>query len=141
GVLAVATVLAATPPGVVVSAAEASATGAAGPFQQQLLLGERGAEVGTVEVLVDPAWTGENRVEVSVWDLDGNLWEVPEVSAALYLEEEDLGPLPVELERTGPGSFTADAAAVPLPGDWELRLSVRTSDFERAAVVAEVPVA
>lgn len=140
GVLAVATVLAVTPPGVVVDAAEASAA-TAGPFQQQLLLGETGAEVGTVEVLVDPAWSGENRVEVTVWDLAGDPWDVPEVSASLSHDEEDLGPLPVDLARTGPGSYAADAAMVPLPGDWQLRLSVRTSDFERATVVIEIPIA
>jgi len=141
GVLAVAAVLAATPPGVVVSVAEASAASASGPFQQQLLLGEPGAEVGTVEVRLDPAWTGENRLEVTVWDLAGDPWDVPDVSASLTHVEEGLGPLPVTLERTGPGAYATDTATVPLPGTWELSLSVRTSDFDRTTAVAEVPVA
>jgi copper transport protein len=136
-VLAVASVLVATPPGAVVRAAEAAQAAPAGPVLAEAPFGVE----GTVQVLVDPAWVGANRLVVEVVDPDGASLDVPEVWASFELPEGDLGPLPVEFTRTGPGLFEAVApATIPVAGDWELVVVVRTSEIDTAAVRFAVPV-
>ena len=48
------------------------------------------------------------------------------MTAALPVEQ--IGPLPVGLNRTGTGVYTAQAAALPRPGTWELVLRVQMSE-------------
>jgi copper transport protein len=136
-ILAVASVLVATPPGVVVSAAEALETAPAVPVLDEAPIGEE----GFVQVLVDPAWVGENRVVVEVVHLDLEPWDVPEVRASLVLPAGDLGPLPVELARTAEGVYeTAAGALIPIAGDWRLMVTVRTSEIDSTTVQIDVPV-
>jgi copper transport protein len=142
-VLAVASVLVATPPGVVVSAAEAIAVEAAapeptGPVAEEVVLEE---EELMVQVLVDPAGVGENLVSVAVTDLAFAPLDVPELRASFVLPEQDLGPLPVELTRTGPGEYEMPAAQLPAAGRWRLDLAVRTSEIDSHSVQVDVPVA
>jgi copper transport protein len=135
-VLAVASVLVATPPGVVVSEAEALETAPAVPVLAEAQINDE----GQVEVLVDPAWVGENRLVVEVVDLEGGPWDVPEVRTSFLLPEGDLGPLPVELTRTGPGVYEAEGMTLPVAGDWRLNVSVRTSEIDITTVQVDVPV-
>jgi copper transport protein len=140
-VLAVASVLVATPPGVVVTTAEAIAAAPpepTGPVAQEVVLEE---EELMVQVLVDPAGVGENLVSVAVTDLAFAPLDVPEVRASFVLPEQDLGPLPVELTRTGPGEYEMPAAQLPAAGQWRLDLAVRTSEIDSHSVQVDVPVA
>lgn len=161
-VLAVASVLVATPPGFVVIAGE-ELEASAGPVQEVAPLGED-SDAG-VRVLVDPAWVGENRVVVEVVEsvlLDADPVEpisspapgagplsqefmeialdVPEIRASFVLPEQGLGPLPVELTRTGPGTYQVDNAQLPAAGQWRLDITVRTSDIDSSTVQIPVPV-
>lgn len=135
-VLAVASVLVATPPGVVVSAAEALETARAVPVLAEAPINDE----GQVEVLVDPAWVGENRLVVEVVDLEGGVWDVPEVRASFVLPAGDLGPLPVELTRTDAGLYEVESMTLPVAGDWLLNLAVRTSEIDVTTVQVDVPV-
>lgn len=136
-VLAVASVLVATPPGAVVRAAEAAQAAPTGPVLDEAPFGAE----GTVQVLVDPAWVGANRVVVEVVDPDGASLDVPEVWGSFELPDSDLGSLQVEFTRIGPGAFEAAApAAIPVAGDWELVVVVRTTEVDTAAVRFDVPV-
>jgi copper transport protein len=143
-VLAVASVLVATPPGVVVSTADAVAAGVAaapeptGPVAEEVVLEE---EELMVQVLVDPAGVGENLVSVAVTDLAFAPLDVPEVRASFVLPEQDLGPLPVELTRTGPGEYEMPAAQLPAAGQWRLDLAVRTSEIDSHSVQMDIPIA
>ena len=136
GVLAVASVLVATPPGVVVTAAEALAAERPGAVLAEASMGTR----GTVAVLVDPATVGANRMVVEVFDADGDVWDVPEVRASFQLFDRGLGPLPVELVRTAPGVFESPSATVPVSGGWQLNVSVRTTEIDITTVQFDVPV-
>jgi copper transport protein len=146
-VLAIASVLVATPPGVVVSgragppggvaAGEAIAEAPAGPLVDDVVLEEDNL---IVQVLVDPAWVGENRVSVAVTDLAFGPLDVPEVRASFVLPDDDLGPLPVELTRTGPGEYEAVDAQLPSTGDWRLDVAVRTTEIDSRTVQVDVPV-
>lgn len=148
-VLAVASVLVATPPGVLARAAEAAPKPV---LAEEVVTGE-----GVVQVLVDPAWVGENRLVIELAeeppdiDLDdpasnpldlpvvGEPWEVEEVRAWLELPGSDLGTLPVELTETRTGSYEA-TAPIPAPGEWQLTVAVRTSEVDNHLVRFAVPV-
>jgi copper transport protein len=155
-VLAVASVLVATPPGVVVTAGEDIQAGA-GPVLESAPLDL--ADRTGVQVLVDPAWVGENRVVVEVVELvtvlgaatDGQTevpdyeefarpLDVPEVRGSFVLPGSDLGPLPVELTKTAPGVYQADNARLPTPGQWRLDITVRTTEIDSNTVQLPVPV-
>lgn len=151
-VLAVASVLVATPPGVVVSAAEVLAQDT-GPVLTGAPLSEDLDPPAGVSILVDPAWVGENRVVVEVVqqvpigsgspsasEVTLVAWDVPEVRGSFVLPGSDLGPLPVELTRTSAGVYQALDTQLPIAGDWRLDLAVRTSEIDSYTVQLEVPV-
>jgi copper transport protein len=106
------------------------AAGPAGPYLDSLAL----PDDGDVQVWVDPARTGNNQIVLNVRDRSGVNRNVPEVQAQLRLPEVDLGPLPVSLDKTGPGQFVADDVVVPVAGAWTLDLQVRTTEFDEVAV-------
>jgi copper transport protein len=158
-VLALASVLVATPPGVVVTAAEAIAA-SPGPVLDGAPLDQSDPTTG-VQILVDPALVGENRVVIEVVRRVGTLgppdnpneedappvretvtvpWDVPEVRASFRLPGSDLGPLPVELTKIAPGVYQADNAQLPTAGDWQLELAVRTSEIDSHRVQIAVPI-
>lgn len=107
-----------------------AAAAPAGPYLDSLAL----PDSGDVQVWVDPARTGNNQIVLNVRDQNGINRNVPEVEAQLRLPEVDLGPLPVPLDRTGPGQYVADEVLVPVAGTWTLDLQVRTTEFEQVAV-------
>jgi copper transport protein len=127
GVLALTAVLVSTPP--------ARAT-YADPFDATVPLATGGSAV----VAVAPARAGANTVEVSVRDAQGRPVEARQVTLTAALPAEQLGPLPVALARTGPGSYRSAAASLPRPGTWELVLRVQVSEFDRDVAQVDVPV-
>jgi copper transport protein len=139
-VLALASVLVATPPGVVVTAGEAIAAGpppAPAPVADQVTFEEDDL---IVQALVEPAQVGENTISIAVTDLAFAPLDPPEVRAALVLPEQDLGPLPVELTETGPGEYEAPDAQLPTTGDWRLEVTVRTTEIDSRTAQINVPV-
>lgn len=94
---------------------------------------------GALDVRVDPARTGPDTISVLVHGLDNAPREVPELKAALRLPARRLGPLPVVLTRTGTGRYLG-TTQIPLPGVWQLALTVRTSDFDETTVTVAVRV-
>jgi copper transport protein len=95
---------------------------------------------GRVQVDVNPARVGTSRLAVQVRDEAGRPWDVPEVTSALTLPAQGLGPLPVTLDRLGPGSYASAALSLPTPGTWDLRVSVRTSEVDITTVQTQVSV-
>jgi copper transport protein len=94
-----------------------------------------------VEVYIFPAQVGENLVSLTVLDRDGVPLDVPELRASLALPDQDLGPLPVELEATAPGVYESQGTALPVGGTWRLDVTVRTSEIDSSTVSVDVPVA
>ena len=105
-VLAIASLLAATPPGVVITAADQLARTPPEPVLADVGLRQE----GLARVLVDPAWVGRNRVVIEVLDRTFEPWDVPEVRVTLVAADEDLERLSVDLARTGPGVRDAAGA-------------------------------
>jgi copper transport protein len=93
-----------------------------------------GPDGGTVEIRVDPAKQGENVADVYVMDRDGNLKEVPEVTGRLRPQDGGSGPLDVPLRPAERGHFVASPLVVPYPGDWTLRVQIRTSEIDESDI-------
>ncbi|MGH3681480.1 MAG: FixH family protein, partial [Natronosporangium sp.] len=133
-----ASVLVATPPGVVVSAGERPAAQAAAPPSP--VFAEVAFDGGMAIVQVTPAQVGANQLSVELVAVSGEPVEVPEIRASLMLPAADLGPLPVELTEVEPGGYRAVDAQLPAAGEWLLDLTIRTSEIDSSTVQVDVPV-
>nr|WP_308294899.1 copper resistance protein CopC [Streptomyces sp. JJ66] len=82
---------------------------------------------GTADIQVDPGRSGENTVHIYT-DVD-----TEEIGVAFTLPARDLGPISVTPEPAdGTGRhWTATGVQLPLPGEWEIDLTVRTSDIDQ----------
>ncbi|MEV4975757.1 copper resistance protein CopC [Streptomyces scopuliridis] len=146
--LAVTTVLTSTEPGRTAEQ-EAGATGGTtatapateGPIALTLPFdtgGENGK--GTVRLSLDPGRSGANAMHIYVDGPDGQPLDVPEVKAAFTLTAQQIGPLPITPEHLAPGHWSADAVQIPMPGDWQLQLTIRTSDIDQTTVDKNVKI-
>ena len=89
---------------------------------------------GTVEIRVAPAKQGENVADVYLVRRDGKLTEVPELTARLRPKDGGSGPLDVAFRGAERGHFVASPMVVPYPGDWILRLQIRTSEIDESDI-------
>ncbi|MEV6590865.1 copper resistance CopC/CopD family protein [Streptomyces acidicola] len=141
--LAVTTALTVTEPGRTVEEAEAATSAA----QQSDVAGDSGALAldipfdtgsqdgkGVVRVDIDPARVGGNEMHVYVQRSNGRVFDIPEVKVAFTLKATDIGPLPVVPDRIATGHWTAIGVQIPMAGNWEVAVTVRTSDIDQVTV-------
>jgi copper transport protein len=95
---------------------------------------------GTVDVAVTPARLGGNQVTMTFDTPAGRAFVPAQVQAALFLPARNIGPLPVALTPAGPGRYRASAATFTFTGQWQLRITVRSDDFDETTVVVPVSV-
>jgi copper transport protein len=133
-VLGLTSVLVATPPGARADTAPLALTPSV--FRADLPL----RPDGLVRLELDPARVGTGQVRITVLDANGTNRDVPEVTATMTLPSRSVGPLPVPLKRTGPGSYTSDSVAVPLAGTWSFAVSVRTTEIDVTTVRTDIPI-
>ena len=102
------------------------------------------ATVGDVQldVTVDPALTGSNEVHLYLFDAqDGSQYDEPKnVELEASLPAKEIGPLELDIEKSGPGHYTAPDAVLGVPGTWELELSGRVSRFEDLTASVEIEI-
>ena len=79
----------------------------------------------TVGVDVSPTRRGPQTMHVYTFDSRGQIQPVAEISGQLSLPSQGIAPAAVPFQPTGPGHATAAGVPVPLPGRWQLRLTVR----------------
>ncbi|MCQ4042969.1 FixH family protein [Streptantibioticus rubrisoli] len=146
-VLAVATALSGTEPGrAVEETATAGATPSAvpasgGPVFATIPFDTGGANgKGTASVHIDPARTGSNELHLTIADQAGNPVDVPEVDLSFTLRSRGVGPLPVKLGHDGTGVWTAPSVQLPMAGQWQLSLTVRTSDIDEVTETKNVAI-
>ncbi|MFJ1605185.1 copper resistance CopC/CopD family protein [Streptomyces sp. NPDC088253] len=136
--LAVTTVLTSTEPGRTEEAAQqatASSSQRSGPLSLKLPFDTGGQDgKGTAEVTLDPARVGGNEMHVFVERPNGKAFDVPEVKVAFTLEAKKIGPLPVTPDRIATGHWSAIGVQIPMAGDWEIAVTVRTSDIDQTTV-------
>ncbi len=85
-----------------------------------------------VDLTVDPALAGSNEVHIYLFDAeDGTQYdELRAVELTATLPAKDVGPIEIEIDKAGPGHYTAADAALGIAGEWTLALSGRLSRFE-----------
>ncbi|MFJ2645973.1 copper resistance CopC/CopD family protein [Streptomyces sp. NPDC087420] len=145
--LAVTTVLTSTEPGRTAeqeanrTGASASAPATAGPIDVTLPFDTGGQNgKGTVQVTLDPGTSGANLMHLYIDGPDGQPLDVPEVKVAFALTAQKIGPLPIVPERFAAGHWSADGVQIPMPGDWKLQVTVRTSDIDQTTVDKNVKI-
>jgi copper transport protein len=142
GVLALTSVLVATPPGARPELPTAAAVTAAigpvsGPVGGDATFGAGG---GLLRAEVNPGRVGANEVSIVVRDATGRAWDVPAVSAAFRLPDRDLGPLPVPLRRLAPGRYSSADVDLPIAGAWQLDVKVRTTEIDLYPITVQLPI-
>ncbi|MEU8573965.1 copper resistance CopC/CopD family protein [Streptomyces asoensis] len=147
-VLAVTTVLTSTEPGRTEqeaaaanrsssssSASSDSADSASGALTLDMSFDTGGTDgKGVVSVDLDPARTGPNEMHVYVTRPNGRAFDVPEVKVAFTLEAKKIGPLPVAPDHITTGHWSANGVQIPVAGEWEVAVTVRTSDIDQVTV-------
>ncbi|MGW1179786.1 copper resistance CopC/CopD family protein [Streptomyces drozdowiczii] len=144
--LAVTTILTSTEPGRTEEEAARSSSAAAAPAQGgpvNLALpfdtgGENGK--GTVRMDIDPGHTGANVIHLWIENADKKPMDVPEVKLAFTLKSKDIGPLPAVPVRLTEGHWTATGLQIPIAGDWDVAVTVRTSDIDQTTVTKNVKI-
>lgn len=138
--LAVTTILTTTEPGRTVEEAEKAAGSSAapqrtGPLSLTLPFDTGGKDgKGTVKLDLDPGRTGRNDLHLYVKRPNGSAFDVPEVKVSLTLKAQDVGPLPVAPDRIATGHWSASGVQIPMGGNWNIAVTVRTSDIDQITV-------
>ncbi|WP_210592238.1 copper resistance protein CopC [Streptomyces sp. GESEQ-35] len=139
--LAVTTVLTQTEPGrteedaKAATSAAASSDSASGALTLDMPFDTGGEDgKGIVTVDFDPATVGANEMHVYVARPNGRAFDIPEVKVAFTLESKDIGPLPVTPDHITTGHWSASGVQVPMAGEWNIAVTVRTSDIDQVTV-------
>ncbi|MGN9791576.1 copper resistance CopC/CopD family protein [Streptomyces sp. OZ13] len=138
--LAVTTVLTSTEPGrteetAKAGAAQAAPAAPAGPTEVRMPFDTGGPSgKGTVRLSLDPALSGANDMHVWIESPDGKALDAPEVKISFTLKAKEIGPLPITPDRITAGHWTASAVQIPMPGEWQVKVTVRTSDIDQTTI-------
>ncbi|MEU9229094.1 copper resistance protein CopC [Streptomyces massasporeus] len=142
--LAVTTVLTQTEPGrteqeakaaTAASASSSADEGASGALTLNMPFDTGGEDgKGIVTIDVDPARVGGNEMHVYVERPNGRAFDIPEVKVEFTLKAKDIGPLPVVPDHIATGHWSASGVQIPMAGDWQVDVTVRTSDIDEVTV-------
>ncbi|MEU3890715.1 copper resistance protein CopC [Streptomyces sp. NPDC029041] len=142
--LAVTTVLTQTEPGRTEQEAKAAASssastsadpGASGALTLNMPFDTGGEDgKGIVTIDLDPARVGDNEMHVYVERPNGRAFDIPEVKVEFTLKAKDIGPLPVVPDHLATGHWSANGVQIPMAGDWQVDVTVRTSDIDEVTV-------
>lgn len=108
-----------------------------GPFADSIDLGP-----ARMELTVDPARAGVNEIHVYLFDArSGAQYDRPRrLAIAASDRERDIGPIELDVRKTGPGHYTVTTADLAPAGDWTLRVRAAVSAFEELRGELEVPI-
>jgi copper transport protein len=102
------------------------------------------ARLGPAEaqLTVDPARVGPNEMHVFLTNArDGSPYRaVKELTVTLELPDKKLGPIKQSARNAGPGHYVMDGAVFGVPGDWEVNLAARVTEFDAHYGTLEVPI-
>ncbi|MFE3329579.1 copper resistance protein CopC [Streptomyces sp. NPDC059176] len=95
---------------------------------------------GTARLSISPGGSGANELRLWVKRPNGRPLDAPEVKVSFTLTAEKIGPLPVTPDRIAVGQWSARNLQIPLPGEWRVQITVRTSDIDQATVDKNVKI-
>ncbi|MFF1377694.1 copper resistance CopC/CopD family protein [Streptomyces sp. NPDC058308] len=137
--LAITTILTTTEPGrteeEAANATSAAAAQRSGPLSLKVPFDTGGTDgKGTVQMDLDPGRSGSNALHVYVKRPNGSAFDVPEVKLSFTLKSKDVGPLPVKPDHIATGHWSANGVQIPMAGNWQIAVTVRTSDIDQVTV-------
>ncbi|MFF8261484.1 copper resistance CopC/CopD family protein [Streptomyces virginiae] len=143
-VLAASTLLTGTQPSRAAGESAAAAAAAAQEPQAKVAtvpfdMGTAGHQ-GSVQITLAPGRVGENTVEAVVFSADGGLATVPELRLTLTQEAVGIGPIDARLKNQK-GFWAVYDLQLPMPGEWTLNITVRTSEIDQVTVRGSVHIA
>jgi copper transport protein len=102
---------------------------AADPVDVTMQLEGSAGAAGSVQVTVAPAQAGSNVLQLYLYDEEGRATQPEQIRVAIVEEQQQIGPLDVEIAAAGPGRYVAQDMAVPTAGTWRLTVTVRLDEF------------
>ncbi|MGW2049990.1 copper resistance CopC/CopD family protein [Streptomyces sp. NPDC001858] len=103
------------------------------PFTIPAPGGRAGSYSGKVQVTLDPGRVGDNSLQAVVYGADGGFVSIPELRVSFSLPAQDVGPLDAKVTNRG-GYFASDAVNLPMPGEWQMKVTVRVTDIDQVSV-------
>jgi copper transport protein len=98
------------------------------------------SDLFSVQFEIFPVQVGDNNtLHAFVYTPEGRPLDVAEWKVTAALPEKDVPPLPNDVVSIR-GNQGIGAINFPVPGKWELRLTLRVSDIDQATVTTTVPV-
>jgi copper transport protein len=134
GVLAMSSVLVQTTPGRTEAEAAELAAAATTDFVATL-----DSELYSLEVIVEPAERGSNAVHLTAYTPDGAPQPVEEWRVTAELPASGVEPIEAQILPLTDNHATGEVA-LPTPGDWLFRFTLRTSEIDQATVEATVTI-
>lgn len=99
------------------------------PVDVTMQLEGSSGEAGSVQVTVAPAQAGSNVLSLYLYDEEGRATQPEDIRVAIAEEQQEIGPLDVEIAAAGPGRYVAQDMTVPTAGTWRLTVTVRLDEF------------
>jgi copper transport protein len=90
-----------------------------------------------VRLQVDPGRVGANSWRFEVLSRAGAPATVQSLRATLTKADQRLGPLPIQVRRTGPNVYAA-TAETPIQGAWKLEIRLLVSEFDETRATTTV---
>jgi copper transport protein len=106
------------------------------PVEQTVRL----ASGGSAKVELTPAKVGSNTLTVSVSDQGGKQVNALAVTATEALPSDQYGPLDIQMQKTGTGTYSSSAVSITKTGNWEIVVRVQMSEFDRDVAQVNVKV-
>jgi copper transport protein len=93
-------------------------------------------------VTVDPAAVGPNAVHLYLLNADDGtqFTSAREVTLTATQPEREIGPIRQVPDLAGPGHYTLAGMSFGVAGTWDVRVTVRVSDFDQYETTLEVPI-
>jgi copper transport protein len=141
-ILAVTTVLTATEPGRTAQAAPQAAQPAhTGPVRASVPFDTGGPHgKGTARLTLAPGRTGKNTLDVRTTTPGGQPLDAPEVRVAFTLPARKIGPIRVSPGHVGAGHWHDARILLPVPGSWQVAVTVRTSAIDEITETTTVKI-
>jgi copper transport protein len=108
-----------------------------GPFSTT-----RGVGPAQLQITIDPARVGANAMHLYLTDprSGAQFTRAKEVDVAETLPAKRIGPLQQAASLAGPGHYVLPGALFTVPGRWDVRVTVRVSEFDEYSTTLEVPI-
>lgn len=110
---------------------------AGGPFAIDTRIG-----AALLEMTVEPASVGPNTIHIYLIDAKtgAQFTATKELTATARLPARHIGPLRLHPTLAGPGHYVFNSAVLSPGGTWQIEIHDRTSEFDEATKVVEVPI-